>query len=42
MDKCAQLRYDIEDLIKSKKITKPHFGKNSLPECHVVPPFTWG
>ena len=36
--KCAHLRHDIEDLIESKKITKPHIGKNSLPECHVVPP----
>ena len=41
-NKCARLRHDFEDLIESKKITKPHIGKNSLPECHVVPPPTWG
>ena len=42
MDKFARLRYDVEDLIESKKITKPHIGKNSLLECHVVPPPNWG
>ena len=42
MDKFSCLRHDIEDLIESKKITKPHIGKNSLLECHVVPPPTWG
>ena len=42
MDKFARLRYDVEDLIESKKITKPHIRKNSLLECHVVPPPNWG